>query len=1046
MTQIYDRYDSAKNYERLRFRADRVLQSAELNELQDIQRERLRAVADVLFKEGDIIRGAQCITDNNTGATTVEGGALYVAGAVRGIAPAHLTVQTLGIRYVGAYLQTDTITELEDQSLYNPAAGTRGYGEPGAVRERLQLVWGVQGDGTRGTFYPVWTIIDGQVMPKEPPPNIDAVTQALERYDRDSAGGTYIVRGLDVIMGADLPGGQQVYTVREGAARVQGHALEMPASRRLVYDAKPDLQWVDSEPHTSSTEAAQRITFDRTPAIGTPQVRVQARKTASLTHGGFTGAADPLPDTAVLLVESVKQGATTYTQGADYKLTAGQIDWSPSGAEPAPGSTYSVTYQYMLVATPTDVDSTGFTVAGALPGTLVQASYHYAMRRHDRLLLQQDGSMTWVRGVPAPWAPKAPNVPDTALLLATVYQSWDASRRLDQDAVRAVPMQELKAYQDHIHAIYADLAELRLAVDISGRHSGVKKGLFADPMLDNSLRDAGQEQTAFIVGQRLQLPMDINVHQIGKNITAAQTTPYGAVPAISQNAKTGSMKVNPYLSFDPIPCRATLNPAVDYWTEVRDSLGGGDVVRIISGRSDTNKPETNGLLVSENKTELKTLREIDIQFEVDFPKGETLTKIVFDGIDVTPNPLQGGTLVAGDDGLRGKFRIPKGVPAGTKTVRFIGAGGALAETLFTGQGELLRRNLTNINLNLSDGISFTPIFVDPVAQTFVINEQMEICGVKLWFTDIGGADVLVQLRDVTSGVPGREVLAEAKIKASDIKKNGDATLLEWAPINCDTGKEYAIVVMCDDAITAVAIAELGKWDTTTLKYVTSQPYTVGVLLSSSNNSTWTTHQAVDMAFEVMAAKHTATERTIDLGSTNVTNATDLLVQAGSVLPSAEAGLVFSLQLADGSIHQAAAGQAVQLPARYSGSVQVHAKISGGERHAAQLLPGMQLVAASLKEIGTYITPAIKAGSGTALHVVLEAWLPAGASVTIQKQDLGSGSWENVPYVSSSPQTAGFMELTYRLAGLTADNVRVRVTLSGSHSARPLVANLRAIVL
>ena len=38
------------------------------------------------------------------------------------------------------------------------------------------------------------------------------------------------------------------------------------------------------------------------------------------------------------------------------------------------------------------------------------------------------------------------------------------------------------------------MAELRLAVDISGRHSGIKKGIFADPLLNNTMRDAGIAQ------------------------------------------------------------------------------------------------------------------------------------------------------------------------------------------------------------------------------------------------------------------------------------------------------------------------------------------------------------------------------------------------------------------------------------------------------------------------------------------------------------------------------------------------------------------------
>ena len=95
-TKIYDRFDAGKRYDRLQFAADRVLQSAELNELQSMQQHRLRGITDVLFKEGDIVRGCQCITSADTGATTIEAGALYVAGAVRGITPGTLTVATMG--------------------------------------------------------------------------------------------------------------------------------------------------------------------------------------------------------------------------------------------------------------------------------------------------------------------------------------------------------------------------------------------------------------------------------------------------------------------------------------------------------------------------------------------------------------------------------------------------------------------------------------------------------------------------------------------------------------------------------------------------------------------------------------------------------------------------------------------------------------------------------------------------------------------------------------------------------------------------------------
>ncbi|MDP1069271.1 DUF4815 domain-containing protein, partial [Klebsiella pneumoniae] len=83
---------------------------------------------------------------------------------------------------------------------------------------------------------------------------------------------------------------------------------------------------------------------------------------------------------------------------------------------------------------------------------------HYALRRYDRLVLNSEGQLQWVPGVPAAWSPKVPAAPSGTLALASVYQSWDSNRRVDQDAVRVVPMQTLKAYQDHIQTIYADLA------------------------------------------------------------------------------------------------------------------------------------------------------------------------------------------------------------------------------------------------------------------------------------------------------------------------------------------------------------------------------------------------------------------------------------------------------------------------------------------------------------------------------------------------------------------------------------------------------------
>ena len=836
-------------------------------------------------------------------------------------------------------------------------------------------------------------------------------------------------------MGEDLATGQQVYTVREGAARVNGHPLELGASRRLVYEAKPDLFFVDSEPHTSAGTAAQRIRFDRQPAVGTPQVRVQARKTVTLTHGGFTGAADPLPDNAVLAVDSVVQAGTTYVQGTDWKLVGGQIDWSPSGAEPVPGSTYQVTYQYMLNATPTAVDSTGFTVEGALKDTLVLVSYHYALRRYDRLVLNSEGQLQWVPGVPAAWSPgpgRTQRHPGPGLGLPKLGQQPPRGPGRRARRAHADPQGLPGPHPDH-------LRRPGRAAAVGGRFGAAQRG--QEGVVCGS--DAGQRparcgrsQSAHILGGQLQLPMNAKLHQIGTDITAPQTTPYQPVVVLDQLGRTGSMLVNPYGAFDVLPSAATLTPAVDYWTDVQTQWANPIILRLTPSQA---RPSETEKLLSESTKALEKLRQIDVQFWLDFPVGETLTELIFDGIPVTPQPLTGGTLVATAQGLKGTFRIPAGVPSGTKSVHFTGRAGSHAEAVFTGQGQLLERSVAKITVQL----------YDPLAQTFTLGTTREICGTRLWFAAAGDKDVQVQLREVTSGVPSRSILAECVLKPAQINADIAAakpTQAQWAPVLLESGVEYAIVVLTNDATTALAVAELGGWDAARAQWVTSQPYSVGVLLSSSNASTWTPHQTRDMTFELLAAEHTATTRTIELGSIAVQDATDLMVQAGAMLPAADAQLVFAMQLEDGSTLEAAPGQAVQLASRYSGNVAVRAKLSGNTNHAAHLLPGMQLVAGSLQATGDYISPAINAGTNVTLNVVAEAVLPAGSALAVQMQAEGSSAWTNVPYLSTSPQTAGVLELSYRLTGISAERLRVRLVLTGSHGARPQVTNLRAIVI
>ena len=239
-----------------------------MNAAQSAAMHRLQGVADALFKDGDIIRDAGIIVNKETGEVRAQSGAVYLRGAVRGVPEATFTIPVVGTVAVGIRLTQRVVSELEDPALYNPAIGSRGEGEPGAWRLQVNAAWGFDGDNGDGEFYVVYTVDDGELRAKEAPPTLDTFTQSIARYDRDStAGGSYIVDGLTVLMAGDDADGHQVYTVSEGRARVNGYGVDMPTSRRLTYAAVPDLRRIDTEVHTadaaSTQSGGQRITVAR---------------------------------------------------------------------------------------------------------------------------------------------------------------------------------------------------------------------------------------------------------------------------------------------------------------------------------------------------------------------------------------------------------------------------------------------------------------------------------------------------------------------------------------------------------------------------------------------------------------------------------------------------------------------------------------------------------------------------------------------------------------------------------------------------------------
>lgn len=1045
----YNRFNASDKYDDLLFRASRGLQSAELNEIQSILSDRIQKIANVLFKDGSIVRDASASIDAVTGQVNMAAGAIYVLGAVREVSSATFTIPTTGTLSIGVRVTTNEVTELEDPELRDPATGTRNYNEPGAGRTQRTLAWAWSGDGGVGTFYSIYSVENGALVTQVEPPQLDGVVQLIARYDRES-NGNYAVKGLRTIsQGSDVSGNNYVFTITQGVGNVLGFKVDKPASTQKSFAKNPDLFSVNNEPHSSTTAGQQTVTLNYKPLNDIIDVVCTLEKTVTITHGSFTGAIDALPDTAVLSIQSVTQGATTYSLGADYTLTSDQVNWSPGGAEPAPGSTYSVTYRYLDSVTPTNIDPDAgtFQITGAVASTLILVDYRWKLPRYDLLTMDKEGIFYAIKGVSSRFTPAIPysQVPESHLLLSSIYYDWfsTSTPKVEDIGTRVTSMDDLRKMRKAIVDLYDLVAIERLERDLASKEPTAKYGTFADPFKDDDLRDFGISQDAVIINNELQLKITGAQVSPNQNGDQTHTLSFTEATVLEQSLRTGTMLINPYQSFDPIPALVSLDPSVDIWTVVDDiNTGTTDTQRtiiesagILFGGSWTT--ETLELIGQEVST-LEFIRSRTVNFTISgFGAGENLLEVRFAGEDVTPAGVQ-----ANNNGeLSGSFTIPANtVPAGNVLVTFLGQGGSFGEAQYFAEGNL------QINQWVTNRVTVTR-FYDPLAQTFVLPEDRQVTSVDLKFTQIGNTanDVQVQIREVENGVPNKTLLGEAIIPGTALTTNNvyvNAQFNSMVHLRGET--EYAIIVLTDDALHSVAVAELGRFDQFAQEWVTAQPYTVGTLLSSSNASTWTPHQEMDLCFRLNAASFASTSRTIDLGTLTVSNMSDIVPYAPVYLPSGETSLRFRYTRSTGEVFEMENGTPVNLAAFVSDTLTVQAVLTGSSKLTPVFFPGMVTNVGTLDGNGTYHSRNFGLNSsGSTLKVYYDAYITGTAGV-VPEYEAAGGTITNMSLSGTSPQGEGWVEYVYTANAAGLSESAVKLTLTGSPQFRPKVRNLRAI--
>lgn len=407
----------------------------------------------------------------------------------------------------------------------------------------------------------------------------------------------------------------------------------------------------------------------------------------------------------------------------------------------------------------------------------------------------------------------------------------------------------------------------------------------------------------------------------------------------------------------------------------------------------------------------------------------------------------------------GRFTIPKGIKAGTKQVIFKGVSGSksYAETTFTGQGTVVTNTMRQVK-------NVMQAYYDPLAQTFMLSAPRQLHAVDIWVMGTGNTPLIVQLRETQTGFPTRVVLAEGRVSQpiAGLPANGQWIKVVFdVPYYASANVEYAVVVLANDSATKVGISELGKLDKATNNYVSTQPYQVGVLLSSANASTWTAHQDKDLTFRLWARKYKAGDaKTVTLGKITLpAGTTDLLISAMTETPATGADAEIRLTQTSGTTtvtRTVSDGQVIKFEAVQSGDWEVSAVLRCTEWASATISPGSQIIAGVMSNTGTYITQDIDGSSKAfALTVVMEALNAGNVKVQYAKHDRNSSAaitgWTDVPEVRTGNNAVilrnGREELTFKLPSVPAMELfKIRIEISGSPAKRPEYFNLRVSVV
>ena len=837
VNQYYNLYDSTKGYTELLFRAGKVLQSKELNEMQSILKEQIKNVGDTILTNGDIIEGCQLVIDGTE--VTLTSGRIYLNGNVRKVPTTKLTITGVGTEVIGAILKSEVITPDDDNDLLEVASGYDNYNQDGAYR-RKESVEITLNDSNASILY---TLVDGQqltVNKSEDLTQLDKMNATLARRTFDESG-NYKVSGLKLVTKNYSDDNNIYISLEPGKAYVKGYEVTKTSAQTIPLKRASTLRNIENEPKTFRI-SNNRYALNNNYTNAINKIVSIVKVTQNITRGSIIGGIDYLPLSPVSEVLSVKQGGTTYTAGVDYQLMNDGIDWSLGGSAPDPGSSYVVVWTYnktmlkdvdYILYNPSDsnIGYVEFLESGDKPvdGSTFLINYNFKLCRRDIISLDKDGKIVVTKGQPDILRTvESPSVDsDNALVLGSVLLKPNSNDVvIINNNTQTISMLDLYKMLERINALEYNQSITDLDNEaVAGENATELIGVFTDGFIGMSKSDVyHSEWTASIDldNQELTLPFETNVSNLVVNKTQdfnagvfnrLLTAPYDEIVLLNQPLATGSLRINSYNAFPKRPT-VKLNPEVDNWIDEKTVVIQGETrtAAVTLRRWWYHKSESwaqdekalwqsygladGGETLGWNSTSVSTTsvsnsvldtaimymrqKSVNIVIQNLQPNIDNITA-TFDGmaIDLTPTQViyQGttpGTLKSDSTGrTAGHFVVPANTLCGTRELKVYPIN---TPSLSGSANYTSNGRLRTITRTVwTNRVSLNAS--DPLAQSFQFEMDQYLTGVGVYFLDKDMVEpIIIQVRNMVNGYPGTTVYAEKVINPTDITISQDASV------------------------------------------------------------------------------------------------------------------------------------------------------------------------------------------------------------------------------------------------------------------------------